>query len=154
MKCLSLCEPWASLVAWGYKRVETRSWMAGEAHWKQSLAIQASKSIESIRDVEYVKYLFAEAGLEMPPWWPRRKEDYPLGRIVALTTIREARKMDEALIATQSPQELAFGAWAPGRFAFFLGDVRRVEPAVPCKGALGIWGVPQELQGTVLARSA
>lgn len=154
MKALSLMEPWASLVAWGYKRVETRSWGVRRALWGVPLAIHASKSTEAVKDVGYVEGLFEEGAQAMPDWWPRRKEDYPLGGIVALTGIRESRPMDDALIGQQSQQEIAFGAWAPGRHAIFFGDVRRLPEAVPCRGALGIWNVPDELQGRVLARSA
>lgn len=40
MKALTLCQPWASLIAWGEKQYETRSW---STDYRGLLAIHASK---------------------------------------------------------------------------------------------------------------
>jgi hypothetical protein len=151
VKGFSLIEPWASLVAWGFKRVETRSW---GTPFRGSIAIHASKSKEVVKDLMQVETLFREAGIEMPVWWPKRPEDNPLGKVVAICCLKDCRIMTPELIADQTPQERAFGAWEPGRFAWFLDGVRRITDAIPCRGALGLWELPDDVEAIAVARSA
>ncbi len=40
-------------------------------------------------------------------------------------------------------REQAFGDYSANRFAWKLTDVKRVPHPFPCKGALGLWSVPQ-----------
>ncbi len=42
MKALTLCQPWASLVALGHKRIETRCW---ETKYRGTLAIHAAAAL-------------------------------------------------------------------------------------------------------------
>ena len=151
MKALSLIEPWASLVAWGYKTKETRSWGTS---LREVICIHASKSKEVVKDFEEVEGLFDDAGLAMPEWWPKRAEDYPLGKIVAVTKLFHCERMTPELIAAQTRQEIGFGAWEPGRYAFSLGEARKLETPIPCRGALGFWDVPAELEAQAVARCA
>jgi hypothetical protein len=151
MKALSLIEPWASLVAWGYKKIETRSWGTGH---RGVIAIHASKSKEVVKDFEEVEFLFGEAGLGIPDFWPKRAEGYPLGKIVAVVNLFHCQRMTPELIAAQTRQEIGFGAWTPGRYAFSLGEARKIETPIPCRGALGLWEVPAELEAQAVARCA
>jgi activating signal cointegrator 1 len=48
---LSLHQPWASLIAIGAKRFETRSWPAPNAMIGRSIAIHAAKTVTSLRDL-------------------------------------------------------------------------------------------------------
>lgn len=41
--------------------------------------------------------------------------------------------------AKMTPQERAFGDYAPGRFAWILEDVQMLPKPVPAKGALSLW---------------
>lgn len=151
MRALSLIEPWASLVARGLKRFETRSW--GTAY-RGPIAIHASKSREAIDETGYVESLFKEAGVPVPPWWPRRAEDYPLGRIVAVTALEDCWRMTPEGIAARNRQEVAFGAWAEGRFAWALSAARALERPIPCRGALGVWVMPDDVRLEVEAQAA
>jgi hypothetical protein len=151
VKAFSLIEPWASFVAWGFKRVETRSW---GTPFRGPLAIHASKSKEVVKDLMQVEALFREAGIEMPKWWPRRADDYPLGKVVAICCLKDCRIMTPELIAEQTAQERAFGAWAQGRHAWFLDGVRRIANAIPCRGALGLWELPADVEAMAVARCA
>lgn len=144
MKGLSLIEPWASLVAFGLKKVETRSWYAS---YRGPVAIHASKSRVEFHDPERIEQLFAQAGVQSPEGWPKSELDFPFGKIVAVAKIESCVEMNEALIQSQTQAERAFGAWAPGRFAWILGEVRRIQYPVPCKGALGLWDVPEAIRG-------
>jgi activating signal cointegrator 1 len=48
---LSLHQPWASLIAIGAKRFETRSWPAPKAMIGRRIAIHAAKTVTSLRDL-------------------------------------------------------------------------------------------------------
>ena len=150
MKAFTLIEPWASLVAWGFKRVETRSW---RSRYRGTIAIHASKNNKVVKDLGYVSTLFEEAGCKIPPSWPRHPEEYPLGKVIAIVKLSDCRKMDQALIDAQTTQERAFGAWAVGRCAWFLEGVRRIPEAIPCRGALSLWELNGEVEAAALARS-
>jgi hypothetical protein len=146
-----LTEPWASLVAWGYKKIETRSWSTSH---RGVIAIHASKSKEVVSHLGDVESLFDAAGLFVPDFWPKRAEDYPLGKIVAVVNLFHCQRMTLELIAAQTRQEIGFGAWVPGRYALSLGDARKVETPIPCRGALGLWEVPAEVEAQAIARCA
>lgn len=151
MKGFTLTEPWASLVAWGYKNIETRSW---NTKYRGPLAIHAAKSDKVVKHLESVKIMFDRAGLKMPDWWPRKPKDYPLGKIVAICKLEACVRMDLNLCANVKQQEMAFGAWEPKRWAWYLNAVRRISDGIPCKGALSVWEVPPQIEAMALARSA
>lgn len=46
--------------------------------------------------------------------------------------------------------ELPYGDFAPGRWAWILADVRPLPEPVPCRGAQGLWTVPADIEAAVL----
>lgn len=139
MKALSLTQPWASLVAHGLKRWETRSWYTS---YRGPLAIHAAKGFpryarDLCSDARIVREALASVGIATPA-------DLPLGCIIAVSRIGVTRTTDLALPDGHTAQEIAFGNYAPGRWMWRLDDVRAV-PLIPCKGALGLWRVPPEV---------
>lgn len=142
MKALSLTQPFATLLASGQKKIETRSW---QTSYRGRLAIHASKGFPS--DCQELCYIrpFAQAlatiGFDRPDQLPR-------GAIVGLGTLVDCHM---TIIARQaiSETECAFGDYGAGRFAFFFSDLLRVEP-IPCKGALGFWNVPDDVMVALL----
>jgi hypothetical protein len=76
--------------------------------------------------------------------WPQIVTDLPLGKIVgvaALFTIRRTERMGKEIPITL--QELAFGDYGPGRFAWeFTSPVMLDEP-IDYRGKLGLWPVDQ-----------
>ena len=136
MKALSLWQPWASLIAYGLKRVETRDWT--KAH-RGATAIHAAKVWGPTQ---------REAWQEFGDDWARElmdasmPTDPPLGCVVAVVDVRDVRLMTPAWIAEQTDMERAFGLWLPGRYGFVLDNVHRVDPPVPWKGGQGYFNVP------------
>lgn len=153
MKAISLMQPWATLIAIGAKRIETRSW---PTRYRGPLAIHASKNIptwareELAREPAFGDALRA-AGLS------GTTVDLPLGAIVAVARLvgvvpitRQHGLVDpnvyEVLDGTGQPrrwevtrQELIFGGYSDGRFAWLLDDVRAIGPVTGVKGSLGLW---------------
>jgi len=134
----SLHQPWASLVACGLKRVETR----GKGHpYRGLVAIHASKpwSQESRDALDRIERQFP---VEVDARWSRlsRLEARPpLGGFVAVARLTACEVMTEASIAAQTPLERACGDWRAGRYAYRLENVQPLEAPVPASGKQGLW---------------
>lgn len=147
MKAISLWQPWASLVAIGSKRFETRSW---PTNYRGPVAIHAAKrwTKDQIRLVQREPFAaaLAAAGLTSGSSLPR-------GGIVAVANLAACLEVEVDLFASgladveDDPRERAFGDYMPGRFAWALTNVRRVRPMVPCPGFQQFW----ELKSSVIA---
>jgi hypothetical protein len=150
MKALSLLEPWASLVALGEKRIETRSWAPPQGIMPIRIAIHASKSREAIDDGT-AEELFGMTRHSCPDPWP-------LGRVVAVVTLVKAVPTEKIRddISHFHPNELAFGNYSDGRWGWVFDDLslRRLAEPVPCRGMLGLWGIPQDVRAKIDAQLA
>lgn len=146
MKALSLTQPWASLVAIGAKRVETRSWSTTH---RGTLAIHAAKGFpgwakDACLDNTFAASLMA-GGITLV-------SQLPLGAIVAVVDVLNVAPTDHLNAELWAPfgsPEHRFGDYSPGRYAWLLGNVRRLATPVPCKGALGLWDVPSDALAAV-----
>ena len=134
MKALSLTQPWATLVAIGAKKIETRSWYA---KYRGPVAIHASKGFPAwARDLcagpPFSSALQAE-GLTVL--------DLPTGAVLAVVDLWRVLKVDYNVTALLPPPEpeQSFGDYTPLRFAWYLRNIRRLDDPVPVKGALGLW---------------
>jgi hypothetical protein len=134
-------------MAMGYKRIETRSW---STEYRGEVAIHASAGTGSCRITHEVEALFKRAGMELPSGWPMTAAEYPLGKIVAVGRLIDVSEMTVDIINRVSDREKAFGEWSPGRFAWVVTSVRRVDP-IPWKGSLGLWKVSKELEAKLAA---
>jgi activating signal cointegrator 1 len=141
MKGLQLWQPWASLVAIGAKRIETRHWPAPPELIGQRITIHATKRTSEL-------WLCAEHPFRE---YHLAADRLPLGAIVATAVLARCAPMTVDGIARLnevSPHEFAFGSYAVGRFAWVLRDVEPVVPAIPFKGAqVKFLDVPDELLG-------
>lgn len=134
---LSLTQPWASAMALGVKRIETRSWSTA---LRGPLAIHASKGMpvwaKDFALVDAYPYLHHE-----PEWFPR-------GAIVATAILADVVPV-ERLRAGLSEREAFFGDYSDGRFGWIFEDVRAVGTPIPCNGALGIWTLKPETRAAL-----
>lgn len=149
MKALTLTQPWATLVAIGAKTVETRSW---KTPYRGPLAIHAAKGLGPVGGAKGLMALSCQGrfagALEEEPW------PLPLGAIVAVCSLVDVVTTDRAgaafkLLGLDAPervaQEMAFGDYSPGRYAWLLDRVR-ATPTIVCKGALGLWDLPPHIE--------
>lgn len=132
MRALSLWQPWASAIAIGLKRVETRHWPTSV---RGLIAIHAAK--RWTREEQ-------EAAGEFADEFDERLRNPPLGAIVATAMLIDCRGSDD-LRRSISDTERAFGNYAPGRFGFVLDDVRPLPKPVPYRGAQGFFEVDADL---------
>ena len=132
MKAISLWQPWASLIACGVKMHETRHWRAPGWLIGQRIAIHAAKKLIADLGDDLEQLLVSEFGED---WMVMR---LPRGAIVATATLANCYPTAERITWTTGADVIC-GDWYPGRFAWHLTEIRKVDPAQPCRGAQGIW---------------
>lgn len=137
LKCVSLWQPWASLVAAGVKTVETRSWAIPYSLLGSRIGIHAAKTHMGINlakeDPELWGCCVRHLGWELP----QISEEcciLPFGMLVA-TAVVEACFPVERLVPD------VFGDYSPGRFGWVLSGVEKLVEPVPIKGRQGIFTV-------------
>ena len=135
MKALSLHQPWASLIAAGAKRVETRDWMPPKSLLGKPLAIHATRqAVVFPSHPEYAEFNRAVARC-LGPKWP---VTVPQGAVVAVVTLGEARRVVHAHDIPEG-DEAIFGEYALGRWMWLLEDVTPVDPPIPARGRQRVW---------------
>lgn len=155
MKAIGLWQPWATLVAIGAKRIETRHWHAPLGLLGERIAIHATKAGPpkyEERELYLVEEHFAAAlapalGCGTDPEAIMRA--LPRGAIVCTAVLARCTEITAARTAQlerTQPAEFAFGDYTPGRFAWVLDDVRPVAPPMPVRGGQGFFEAPPELE--------
>lgn len=159
MKAISLWQPWASAIALGYKRIETRGW---STPYRGTLAIHAAKTTVGME--------MARRGtaLELEHWISTfgigRQglsglfAGLPLGAVIATCRLVDVVPADDAGIQAQLDEwrsavlgrvrERDFGDYRPGRFAWLLADVVPLAKPWPCRGRQKVFDVPPLTQMT------
>ena len=126
MKALSLTQPWATLVATGRKKIETRSW---RTNYRGDLVIHASRGFP--RDCRSLceEYPFSEALTVAPNALPR-------GVCLAVVTLADCYRIERP---PSDEFEAAFGDYAPGRYGWVFEELRPLREPVARRGSLGLW---------------
>lgn len=145
MKGLTIRQPWATLIALGEKKIESRS---RRTHHRGIIAIHAGKQID--KDA-YER--FAEV---LKTYGIHSMSDLPVGVVVATAEIKCCHEIvedideysalsDQGLII--DGREYQYGFYEKGRFGWELDNVRALPEPVPAKGQLGLWGwkIPEDV---------
>lgn len=124
MKALTICQPYAELIARGDKRVENREW---STKYRGPLYIHAGKSRAWLHDT--AEGMREEFG-----------RDIEFGAIVAIATLADCINIANVRrgMAAQRWPWLADHPHTSGTWCWVLGNVRRVKP-LPWRGAQGLW---------------
>lgn len=161
MKAITMWQPWASLLACGAKRFETRSW---QTKYRGPIAIHAAltpfkrvlKTVFPLHEWAYAqdytaKRRFVEA--------VRNFIDIDClcyGKIIATAELVGCHKMvrhggrgmssegpgwleTDSDIYEPTDQELTFGDWSPGRFAWEFANMKILDEPISAKGGQRIW---------------
>lgn len=128
MRAISLWQPWASAVALGVKRVETRHW---STNYTGTLAIHAAKRwTRAEREFAEIEHTLG-----------RLPSRLPLGALVATCTLMGCRRTEDVSHQLGSIERM-YGNYDSGRFAWFLTDIQALDEPIPWKGAQGFFNVP------------
>jgi hypothetical protein len=136
MKCLSVMQPWATLLVSGAKRYETRSW---RTNYRGLLAIHASRTFPpaacELCRAEPFRSALLQAGV-------RDSADLPRGQVIGTVELVGCIPGEEI---GEEATERAFGDYRPGRWAWAC--LRPGPLAVPFvyPGGLGVFEIPDHL---------
>jgi hypothetical protein len=135
-KVITLHQPWASLVAMGIKKVETRSWKTG---YRGELLIHASQSI-------------TKEGLALSRH-PKVKLDFyhlPVGQIIGSVKLDNVVKSADWLFCAkvskahkEAKRESLLGDLSGNRFAWDLTNPVLFKQPVPARGFQKLWSFRQ-----------
>lgn len=141
MKGFTLWEPWATLMALGFKKNETRSW---RTHYRGPLVIHAAKTD---RSAGAIVQIFKDAGKSDEELGDLCSAigQWPFGKVVAVVRLVDCISTEEAIQRGLTQGERAYGDYSPGRFAWITSGLRKVDPPVAWKGSQGLWNVPERL---------
>ena len=147
MKALSLWQPWASMIAVGAKRIETRSWATP---YRGPLAIQAAqKVLEDAELAELVTRAPQAFSLLARVAGITGNGELPRAAVVAITTLEDVlpitgQTRPEDLVPGR-PWEREVGDYTPGRFAWILGRTYRLPEPRIFPGRRGLFELPDAL---------
>lgn len=127
MRVLTIKEPFASLVAYRIKRIETRSW---KTKYRGEIYIHAGLTKVNVKD-KRISHLLS--------YLPNPTPKY--GEIIAKANLVDCVFMDDAFLKQikENPVEYECGHYEYGRYAWILEDVELLENPISAKGKLGIW---------------
>lgn len=155
MMALSLWQPWATLVAIGAKRVETRDW---STDFRGKLAVHATKTEAAYARALVYESPFAEAlaetfGVSIDA------DELPRGAIVAVATLDRVRPITAAgarLLERENPTEFAFGNYSledGQRYAWVFSDATPLPAPVECGASQKLWRVPSDIARQIAEQS-
>ena len=135
MRAISLWQPWASYVAHGVKRIETRSW---PANYEGQIAIHAAK-----KWTKEQKILADSIFKKLPSEKRKFFLGYPpRGRIICVCRIVDCYQMTQEIVDNckeHNPLEYSVGEWSAGRWAWVLDEVQLVVPTIETRGRQSFW---------------
>lgn len=160
MKAITILQPWAGLVPLGLKSIETRSWAT---KYRGPLAIHAGlKPFDTRSYFDRELYRFSNA-LQLPNIFSFDQLSY--GAVIGIAELVACYKIisvGEGFLCpkghksillysednkvngshyfgkTVTEDEIAFGDYTPGRFAWILASARPIEP-IPARGMQRLW---------------
>jgi hypothetical protein len=150
MQGLTLSQPWATLVAIGAKKIETRSW---PTNYRGEVAIHAGLNEEPDQAIIARHPAFLDklrsAGYTINLSSPFAAWDVPRGVILAVCRIEECVRVEALETRPITAYEYAFGDYRPGRWAWRLADVRPLPKPVKCRGAQRLWNLTPDTLAAV-----
>lgn len=131
MKVITVKQPWASLIAEGYKKYEFRTW---NTKYRGDILIHAGINIDKEAMKRFEHYNL----------------DYPTGCIIAKATLTDSIYVDDEFVKTIGPTNLLVykniinkGDW--NGYGFKLENIKKINP-IPIKGQLGLWNYEGDLK--------
>ncbi|HHX17064.1 MAG TPA: ASCH domain-containing protein [Mollicutes bacterium] len=122
MKVITIKQPWASLIAYGYKRYEFRSW---KTNYRGPIYIHAGKGVDktAMKDFEYLNI------------------DYPKSKIVAQVYLEDCVFIDSKVDDKLKKENKKLYSGHIGNYAWKLSGVKKIKNNRHINGQLGLWNI-------------
>lgn len=139
MKAISLWQPWASAIALGVKRIETRS---RKTNYRGPIAIHAAlrhkleqiEAFDELLEHDRIRFAF-EDSLDLS------FHTLPFGCVVATAEIVDCRPVGDLKLELLTEEEIALGDYTAGRYGWVLANVKRLGKPIPARGWQGFFEV-------------
>ncbi|KAJ7311214.1 hypothetical protein JRQ81_006826 [Phrynocephalus forsythii] len=125
--CLSMHQPWASLLVKGIKRVEGRTWYTSHRGRLWIAATAKSPSSQEIAELEATYRILLQKGLEFPP-------SYPSGCLLGCVDLMDCLSQEQ--FQEQYPQ---MSQESSSPFVFICSNPQEMVVKFPIKGKHKIW---------------
>ena len=136
MRVLTIHEPYASLIAQGIKKYETRHC---QTKYRGKIAIHAAKKTPiTLGQMQKLYAEIREQGAD-----PSSNIKFPFGKIVAIADLVNIYLIEPQLPV--SPLERLVGNWDYGRYAWHLQNIEVLRIPVPMRGMQGLQMLPKEI---------
>ncbi len=132
LKCLSVWQPWAHLLASGVKDIENREWSTS---YRGPVLIHAGARLDRDcfnTDGNLAEYPLGEMMRSLGLDIPERQSLYPIKSIIGIATLVD--------VVTRSSS-----IWFRGTYGFVFIDAKPFKKPVPYSGALRLFDVPREV---------
>lgn len=134
VRCISLWQPWASLMACGAKYLETRSWGTNVRGEVFIHAAATNKGIASLSDapLDQIEAMELAVGLKMGRW----RHELPFGAVIGRGCLFQSSHAGQAVV--DHPDQKHFGDFTVGRFAHHYRQLEAIE-SIPWAGMQGFF---------------
>lgn len=140
MKVISLMQPWASLIYYKEKFIETRSW---KTKYRGEIYIHSSGRLNKFSSDTFYSPVFRST---FENHGIISASQLPLGKIIAKATLVDCVPITDDIFNTLiqlgyefAPNDIYFGDYTPGRYAWVLQNITPLDTFIPAKGNLNIW---------------
>lgn len=128
MKCISIQQPWASLIVQGLKEIENRDWTT---RYRGPLLIHAGQRFDPYALDFICERLNEEERRKVPMY----RRDYQMGGIVGIVRIKDVVTCSES-------------RWFQGPYGWYFDRAMPLE-FYPLKGQLGLFDIHPEVLKTI-----
>lgn len=144
LACLSMWQPWASLVVYGFKRFEGRQW---DTDYRGPLWIHAGSRQPTEEEIEGVekqyKILYQNVNKKDLPDFPT---EYPTGCLIGLIDLQSV--IDQKTYKAHVPKE--YTKESTSEFLFVSRNPRRLTVPIRMPGKRGIFNIDENVGRTAL----
>jgi hypothetical protein len=134
MKAISLWQPWASLMAMGLKKIETRSW---PTKYRGPLLIHAAKRKPTIDEIEHIDFWLH---------YYHKETDFlgglEFGKILCQVDLIGCVRSE---IYPVEGLELELGNYGHNRYLWITANLKTLKESIAYRGRQGLFEIPDEL---------
>ena len=135
-KCLSMWQPWASLLIWGFKRFEGRVW---DTDYRGPLWIHAGAKVPDKETIDSVESQYRKLyqGVDLPPF----PTSYPTGCLIGVIDLQDV--IDQKVYTENVPKR--YTGESTEEHLFVVRNPRRLMVNVKCVGNKGIFDLEDSI---------
>ena len=131
VKCLTLYQPWASLIAARKKTIETRHWRAPNSLIGEYIAIHAGKKYVYVPYPRFQNFLILCLDESV-------RKNYPAGKVLCIARLDSCVQIKSNGDLPGMPERI-FGDFSKGRWMWNLSGIRLFDPPIATRGRQGLW---------------